>query len=682
MIEVSCLYEKEDNYITEYAYDISDFPFCDLVAEQKGKSKYIELPITYDIETSTIKDTIRSLRENKDCYMGYAYHHQMCIEDKVLFFRTWKEFKEILRLLKKKYELRQNKKLVVYVHNLSYEFQFFYNFVKVNSVFATDSHKVLKCVVDDVFEFRCSYYLSNQNLLKFIENTGGKYLKGNGDLDYRKVRTTKDNLTLKEYGYCYNDVKGLYHAILEELKYDTLDTIPLTSTGYVRRDCRNAMRKNKNNRKLFLQSKLDLELYNILKKCFRGGNTASNRYLTNIVLDDVGSYDMSSAYPYVMLTEKFPVGEFMRGTMQTEEELEKYNSKYCTIGKYILTDVSVKDNVPIPYIPFSKCEKIKNYSNYNGRILNADYLEIYMTNIDYDIMKKQYNFKDLYVTDFFFSRKEYLPIELREKILEYYYNKSTLKNVDGKEYEYMKSKNKVNTIFGMCVTDILHELYLFNAETGEYTIEENDDNEKQLEKYYNSRNSFLCYQWGVFVTAYCRKNLQKPIDMIGLDVAYCDTDSVKFVGNYDYVFEQVNKEMNDYCKSINVKNYVEYKNEKYYLGLYDKEAGYIKFKTLGSKKYAYIDKKKNKIGVTVSGLNKEKGARELEQKGGIYAFEIGTTFYDSGRTTAYYNNEPIHTIKVNDVEIETASNIAMVDTTYTLGITDTMLSILNTLCYN
>lgn len=681
MEKVQCLYEKPNNYIEENAYNIYDFPFNELKSKQIGKSKYIELPITYDIETSTIKDKIKSIKENKDCYMGYAYHHQMCIEDNVLFYRTWKEFLKVLKILKNVYDLNDNKKLVIYVHNLSYEFQFFYRFVKVNSVFATDSHKVLKCVVNDVFEFRCSYYLSNQNLLKFIENTGGKYIKGKGDLDYRKVFTTKSELTLKEKGYCYNDVKGLYHAILFELQYDTLDTIPLTSTGYVRRDCRNEMRKNKKNHEIFIKTQLDLTLYLILKETFRGGNTASNRYLTNMIIDEVNSYDMSSAYPFVMLSEKFPMGQFMNTSIEEIEELEEYNKKYCTVGKYIFTNVKLKDGIPIPYIPFSKCQSIKEYSNYNGRILNAEYLEIYCTNIDYDIINNQYEYYELYVTDFYFSRKDYLPKELRKKVVEYFYNKSTLKNVEDKSYEYMKSKNKLNAIYGMSVTDILHEIINFTYDTGDYEIEEKTETEKkeEIEKYYKNRNNFLSYQWGVFVTSYCRRNLQLAIDKIGLDVVYCDTDSVKYIGNYDYVFEKINSEFNKKCESLDVKNYIEYNGKTFYLGLYDKEPGYLKFKTLGAKKYAFVSRETNELGVTVSGLNKEKGAKELKEKGGINAFEIGTTFYDSGRTTAYYNNEDIHVIEVDGVKIETASNIALVDTTYTLGISDTMLSILESL---
>ena len=183
----------------------------------------------------------------------------------------------------------------------------------------------------------------------------------------------------------------------------------------------------------------------------------------------------------------------------------------------------------------------------------------------------------------------------------------------------------------------------------------------------------------MFVTSYCRRNLQLVIDEIGIDVVYCDTDSVKYIGNYDYVFEKINSEFIKKCESLDIKNYIEYNGKTFYLGLYDKEPGYLKFKTLGAKKYAFVSRETNELGVTVSGLNKEKGAKELKEKGGINAFEIGTTFYDSGRTTAYYNNEDIHVIEVDGVKIETASNIALVDTTYTLGISDTMLSILESL---
>lgn len=71
-------------------------------------------------------------------------------------------------------------------------------------------------------------------------------------------------------------------------------------------------------------------------------------------------------------------------------------------------------------------------------------------------------------------------------------------------------------------------------------------------------------------------------------------------------------------------NYVEVGNHKYFLGLFDKEKGYDEFVTLGAKKYAF--NQNGKIGITVAGLNKKSGAKELELKGGLSNFKIGTEF--------------------------------------------------------
>lgn len=675
MQEVLCLYDNA--YRSEYVYDINDFDYhlkYELIKD-KNKNEYISIPITFDIETSTIKDEYKSIKEDRDIYEGFMYHWQSCVYGKVVFGRTWNELIEFFNKLKESFSLNKKRKLVCYVHNLSYEFQFMYRFFDTTEVFATDNHKVLRCLFDDCIEMRCSYYLSNMSLAKFIENTSNTHHnKGQGDLDYRKVYTPKDTLTLKEKGYCYNDVLGLYECLIELLKHDTLLTIPMTSTGYVRRDCRNAMRKNSVNRKKFEKSSLDLETYSLLKECFRGGNTASNRYMTNYIITNVSSYDISSSYPYVMISEKFPVGKFMKGSIETLAEVKRYNKEYCTIGTYIFSNVRVKKGVPIPYIPSSKCDYLsKDSTVYNGRVLYANELVTSLTNIDFDIFVNQYDFDELYIHKFYFSRKDYLPKELRDVIKEYYYFKTTLKGNDDKFYEYMKSKNKLNGIYGMTVTDILHDIFTFCNETGKFKKSKESD----IEKYYTNRNNFLSYQWGVFVTAYARRNLQRAIDIVSLDCIYCDTDSVKFIGNHDKDFEKLNNEIIKYCSDNHIENYVEYKNKKYYMGVFDKEKGYDRFITLGAKKYAY--EQNGKIGITVSGLNKKQGAEELKEKGGLEYFRDGEVFYKSGRTVAYYNEDSIHTINVNGDDIVTGSNIAIVDTTYTLGMTDTMKSILETL---
>lgn len=676
---IGCLVNFNNTKAIVKAYNQDDFPYTRIKKANpliQPTKRYIEHLMTFDIETSTIEKT-------DGTFEGYMYHWQVCIDGYVCFGMTWNEFLTFLRKMNRAIKNYDEKhKLVCYIHNFSYEFQFIYSWIKLENVFAIDKRKPLKAISKDFnIEFRCSYLLSNMNLKKFIENTpNAHFFKGTGDLDYKKVFTPKTPLTMNELGYCFNDVMGLYEAILYLLQEDTLATIPLTSTGYVRRECRNNMRKNKKNRKQFLDLKLDDKLYQLCKDAFRGGNTASNRYKTNFINYDVSSYDMSSAYPYAMISGLYPITPLQEETITSLDMLDDYNNRYCTLAYYSFENVKLKKGIPFPYIPYSKCIEFiapsyegkfkgKEYC-YNGRVLEAEFIKIAMTNYDYQIFIKQYDYdeENVRIEDFYYSHKGFLPKEFTDTVLEFFTLKSQLKDVNGKEYEYMKSKNKLNSLYGMIVTDIIRQenLFINQWEKGENST---------LEEYYSKRNNFLTYQWGLFVTSICRMNLQKAIDKIGLDCVYIDTDSVKYVGSHDDVFEQINQEMIEWCTQNDIINYVEVGNDIYFLGLYDREKGYDEFVTLGAKKYAF--KQNNEIGITVAGLNKKSGAQELERKGGLSNFKIGTEFYDSGRKTVYYNDDKKHFLTVQGCQIENASNIALVDTTYTLGMTDVMLSILN-----
>ena len=672
---IRCDCQLKSRRCIQYAYYWNEFPFDILKKDivKSGKHKmYQRHPMTFDIETSKIPT------DDEGHYQAFMYIWQICIEGNVVFGRRWEELQDFMKNVVNAYKLSEGERVVVYVHNLSFEFQFIQDYFKFTDVFAMASRSILTAKTAHL-EFRCSYKLSNMSLAKFIENTPNTlHYKGVDDLDYATVRTPDTELTEVEYGYCFNDVKGLYECVMELLKEDNIATIPLTSTGYVRRDCRNAMNKNKNNRKMFLRSRLTLLQYKLLRECFRGGNTASDRYLTNLILKIVGSYDLSSSYPFQMIAREYPLGKWNYGVIPDIKTLEEYNSRYCTIARYTFKNIRLRDEKPIPYIPQSKCLALGDDREiYNGRILHADFLTISMTNIDYDIVKEQYEYEELAVEEFHYSRKGLLPKELRDTIMYYFEKKSKLKGDEEHYYEYMKSKNKLNSIYGMTVTNILNTEIEYHD--GEYTEKKMTEEEMQeaLDKYYKNHRSFLNYSWGVFVTAYARRELEDGLNIAGLDTIYCDTDSVKYIGNHDKEFEAYNERLNKECEEKGIRNYTEVNGKRYYMGIFDKEKGYDEFITLGAKKYAFLQN--GKLGITVSGLSKKKGAEELEKKGGLRRFQRNEVFYNSGRTIAQYNSAEVHDITVDGCTFSTASNLAIVDTTYTLGITDTMLDIIQRL---
>lgn len=672
---VRCDCQLKTTRCIQYAYMWNEFPFEILKKDivKSGKHKmYQRHPMTFDIETSKIA------KDNEGHYEAFMYIWQVCIEGNVVFGRRWEELQEFMKNVINAYKLTEEERVVVYVHNLSFEFQFIQDFFNFTDVFAMASRSILTAKTAHL-EFRCSYKLSNMSLAKFIENTPNTlHYKGVDDLDYSTVRTPETPLTEVELGYCFNDVKGLYECVMELLKEDNIATIPLTSTGYVRRDCRHAMNKNKNNRKMFLRSKLTLLQYKLLRECFRGGNTAGDRYLTNLILKNVGSYDLSSSYPFQMIARDYPLGKWNYGIITDISILDEYNRKYCTIARYTFKNIRLKEEKPIPYIPQSKCLALGDDREiYNGRILHADFLTISMTNIDFDIVKEQYEYDEIAVEEFHYSRKGLLPKELRDTIMYYFEKKSKLKGDEEHYYEYMKSKNKLNSIYGMTVTNILNTEIEYHD--GEYTEKKMSEEEMQeaLDKYYKNHRSFLNYSWGVFVTAYARRELEDGLNIAGLDTIYCDTDSVKYIGEHDKEFEEYNIRLNNECEEKGIRNYAEVNGKRYYMGIFDKEHGYDEFITLGAKKYAFLQN--GRLGITVSGLSKKKGAAELERKGGLRRFQRNEVFYDSGRTIAQYNSAKIHDITVNGCTFSTASNLAIVDTTYTLGISDTMLDIIERL---
>jgi hypothetical protein len=671
----------------EIVYNINDFPYDILryypTSKRAKKATFYNIAAAFDIETTSIEPPIVDGDYLYEPY-GFMYQWQFCIKDNVVFGRTWEEFIQFLDNVREVMSLGKNKKLAVYVHNLAFEFQFMKEFIQIDSLFCKDKRKPMK-VESAGIEFRCSYFLSNMSLAKFCENSSlATYYKMVDEYDYRKVRTPQTPLTNTELAYCFNDVRGLCQCIDTMLLNDTICTIPLTNTGYVRREYREVM-KTKENRYNFVKTQLNEHEYSMLKAAFRGGNTHANRFIANMILKDVYSFDISSSYPTCIMIDDFPIGKFGRVKLNNQKKLDYFCSNYCVVMDISIFDISTKYNVVIPYVDIAHCTEQSNIVNDNGRVLKADYIRLTITNIDLDIIRETYNFKGFTVNDAMYAEKGKLPKELRRKCMDFFTAKTQLKGIDSKEYEYMKSKNRLNSSFGMMVTSIDHSEIGYDSEEMEWE-EIKPDVKGSLTKFYTSRNNFLSYQWGVFVTANARKRLQKMINKVGRDLVYIDTDSIKFQNKKHIAeFEEWNKELilqsenNDIPAFVDRTDYdKELKKDvttRFHLGTWDNDGNYINFKTLGAKKYCFNKWKKNKetgekkikFEITVSGMSKDKGATAV---GKIENFNIGTTYTNVGRTTSWYQDEKPHIIEIDGCKFTTASNIGILETTYTLGVTN------------
>lgn len=635
---------------------------------------YLEIPCAFDIETTNIfeKDDAGNINTEKRPF-AFMYHWQFCVNDEVCFGRTWKEFQTLLDNLITRMSLDNHRRLVIWCHNLNFEFQFFRRFVNVIDGFYKDDRVPLKVVIDGGIEFRDSYILSNMTLAKFCENEPNviHYKLSGDDYDYLKIRTPKTPMTDYELSYCYNDVRGLAECIASRMKEDTLGTMPMTSTGYVRRDARNAIRKNSNNRKIFQTCRLSSELYQDCRSAFRGGDTHANIKLADQILHDVDSYDIQSSYPACMMINKFPSSGFFK--IKTETFYNRDLSDYALLLHVRLCDAKYVGVCGIPYIPLAKCKAITSDRIIdNGRVLYAGIIEMVITDIDLDIILKEYEMSDFYINNVYASRYAPLSAEYKSVIMQYFTGKTSLKGVAGHEYEYMKSKNKLNALYGMMCQRIDHDQTTYD---GHDFITTAADLDEQIEKYYKSHNSFLSYQHGVWVTAHARKRLRDMLRIVGRDVVYCDTDSVKCINDHHEDFEAKNQELIKEAEAAGAYATDNHGNIQY-MGTWEHETvkeKYSEFKTLGSKKYVY--RQGDHVVSTVAGVNKKTGSRFFKEWG-LESFKHGTIIKDSGHLTAFYNDDDIHTITIDGVEIETASNVALVDNTYTLGITDEYIDLI------
>lgn len=670
------IYEKPDRYFPERYSMLVESP------AGRNRKSYYNIPCAFDIETTTINCLGGKTLERP---IGFMYSWQFAIRRNdgykaytAIRGRRWEEFIELLIFLKKYLGLKDKVILPIYSHAAFFEFQFLRNFIDVTDLFARNKREPIRVSFNHGYELRCSYYLSNMSLSKCIEITNGAIFgKLSGDtFDYSKKRTPSTTLSLYEVKYSYNDVLGLCEYLDMLLKDDNMLTIPMTSTGFVRREVRDCVLQNPDNQKNMIASKLSPRLYVLCKTASRGGNSTSNPYLVDTLLNNVKGADLKSSYPAVMMMCPFPITSFCE-IRPTVSNLQSYQDKAMLID-CTLYNLKISNPMTLCYIPSSRCTRIVGnndidkgpitYRVANGRIVEAESASMVITDVDLRIISQQYTF-DIEINSLHISDYGKLNNEFRMSLLDMFVLKTKLERGDPELY--VKIKNKINAYFGMMLTDICaKDIYYRN---GKWSNEKTIDIESKLNRYYASRKSFLSYQHGIWVTAWARYRHMEGITACGSDIVMGDTDSCKYINDHEKDFDELNAKWITQCYNNDIVPIIKVWEKPTILGIWEHEETYSEYKTLGSKKHAYRYAKNNKLGITVAGLNKKKGAKWLELNGGLDAFSIGKTIPEkfAGRTTAYYNDvDAPYQLTIDGCTFTTASNIGVVDATYTIGVSD------------
>ena len=494
---------------------------------ERKKVAYIDTPASFDIETTSLYY----------CGEKHAtmYVWSFSIDGYSILGRTWEQFIYTLDVLADFFDTGEEKRLLIYVHNLSYEFAFFCQRFTWESVFSLDTREPCYCVTDKGIEFRCSYLLSGYSLAKIGENLlRYKINKKVGDLDYTKPRHTKTPLTQKEVGYCLNDIKVVCCYVMEKVENDgALYKIPLTKTGYVRRFTRKKCFETKIKRMRYKSviNKMTFEPDEFiqLKHAFSGGFTHANAYFSGQTLTGVSSIDFTSSYPTALIAFQYPMSKGEKIRIRSEQDFTENIQNYCCCFDIEIFGLQPKilfEN----YISAHKCYIKENVKLNNGRIVSADHIALTITEVDYTIINTFYSWDKIRVHNFYRYKKNYLPTDFIKCILKLYADKTTLKNIVGKEVEYLGSKEMLNSLYGMCVdTSFYKPEYIYDNSIG---WDKNDrDLDEAIEKYNTAPQRHDSFLWGVWCTAYSRRQLFTGILAIGQagDYVYSDTDSIKLL---------------------------------------------------------------------------------------------------------------------------------------------------------
>lgn len=575
------------------------------------KSKYFRDIITFDIETTSYSK-----------YVSFMYVWQMCINGSCFYGRYWEEFLDFVDYLK-----NYNCKFIIWVHNLSFEFAFIQDLIEWDKVFAINYHKPIYAMSQNVI-FRCSYLMSNLSLEKLGENYELETRKLVDRLDYTLTRHYATELTEDDLAYCENDVRLLYEYIdlwLEKYKNFSPAAMPYTSTGYTRKYLRDKAQDDKSFKQLRSivneASPRNVKLYHLLQRAFAGGYTHASyiycKWTFTPRADGSGrlkSRDKTSFYPAIMVKCKFP-RKFVK--IKKDKVMQ-----FIQLGYAVVMDVcfvNIRAKTALTTISEHKCAMCKKGVFDNGRVYSAELLVTSITELDLDTITKVYDFDSMTIGNAWASKKRYLPKTMVESVLDLYEGKTVLKDVEGKEQEYQRLKALLNSLYGMCVTDIMRAVILFLG-SGQWGKE--DPPETALLDYIKNHNSILLYQTGIYVTAYARHELLDHNLALGEErVVYNDTDSIKYLYDdwtekyfeeYDKgVLEELHKALRYHKIDPERISPKDIKGRTHTLGLMSDEGNYTWFKTLGSKRYIGIKEGKNKLECTVAGVPKSKCAQYL-----------------------------------------------------------------------
>lgn len=644
---------------------------------KKKSKKYIcKQYVCLDTETSWNHDELEPV-----CWI-YQWAFTFC--NSIRYGRTPEELIEVLKDMVDFYKLGEDRTIYIYIHNLPYDFSYLCLYLHdafgdPDNLLASDNHKPFLIHYECGLEFRCSYKLSNDSLERWGHKLGIKHPKMVGAIDYQAIHHQWSKLTRDDWRYMWTDCIAMDESIKRQLLLynDTIDTVPITSTGYPRREIfreynsyndKKHRKKNKERIK-FKDTALDVESYLACYNNFSGGITHGNRFYRGITLKakdgkSIRHRDFRSHYP-TQQHKDMPMSKLVHFTDRVKfEDLAKYADTHWILCRVVLEDVRLRSKkITLPYLQtahvlYHHTQGMRVLDD-NGRICAfKGQSELWLEYNELKLVLEQYKYAYILIKETYAAMKGPLPAWMIDTLDARFKGKSDkskavklAKDADAPpedilqlELDLMKDKNGLNGIYGVSATNPVRVTVTLEGDTWKTIKPSEDDIEKKLEGYYKSYKHCMRYQWGVATTILARLQLLEVYKIIGAEnFIYCDTDSMFY-----YSTPEIEKRLDEYNEACRVwamerGAYITMEDGTVvnYNAFTDEGEDITQFRFLHSKCYAYtyIHEKKEVLKCVIAGVpayDKESHTFRESELGSIDELKKGKVFTKCGGTKSMY----------------------------------------------
>ena len=583
--------------------------------KRADKIKYLMVGAGFDCETTKVETG-----NEKIPFIAFVYHWQFGIHNMAFLGRSCEShlvfietLLEVLRVFDK------GVKLLVGDANLGYEWQFFKKYwakFHITKIFVKEKRDPLMIELGNRIVFREVLGLFGSSLAQIAKNYCG-IPKLVGDLDFDVIRVSSTPMDETEIGYCVRDVEILIilfekHVFLNF--YGDNPKLPYTKTGIVRDEIKRRLgRVLKCERdKIAGWMPDNKDVYEAFRLyLFKGGISGSNIIHMNktFYLSDgnpIMGADITSDYPFQILTKRFPMGKAERCS---NKEFRSTSNPYIALCRFTIFKARTSHALMSAHKVLNSKEMMNSDGTVldNNRIQRADSVELLINDVEYVSLKRAYSWESCKIIACWTFPDGYkkLPSHITQTTIDWYKKKQKLK-AEGKDgtLDYKEAKEFVNSIYGMMCTALNLQDYIFD-------IDEEEIEESEPKEYSEAiKHLFLSPYWGFWITSYARAMLMDVICRFPRVIIQYDTDSVYFIddGSLESIrlkeyLEKRNKQMMDY-------NRARFRDEHMVtIGTWDFTQRFIRFKSLGSKRYMYeyVGKDgKNHIKVVIAGCRKSK----------------------------------------------------------------------------